>query len=114
MSDPFRSEATSRKYIDLIYTASTTWANLDPSRKIEVSSNLHLMLIGQCKFAQPGDFGTIDSKTGRFEKHDSVYTNEQTTGIAKAYPPLRGENKAYKQVVSRNVRSLDFDVNPQV
>jgi len=60
----FHSTESSRKYIDLIYTASSKWANWDPPKQIKV-----------------GDYGKINKKTGAFEKEDNIYNAKATTGL---------------------------------
>ncbi|TCD66518.1 hypothetical protein EIP91_001294 [Steccherinum ochraceum] len=64
---------SSRKFIDLIYNATTKWANWDPSESY-----------------QAGDFGDIDKETGRFQKQGNIYVDNRTSHIAIQYPKEQG------------------------
>ncbi|KAF9230414.1 hypothetical protein BU15DRAFT_83661 [Melanogaster broomeanus] len=49
----------SRKFVDLILTASSKWANWDPPKSINV-----------------GDYGTISKETGEFEREGNIYSED--------------------------------------
>jgi len=49
----------SRKFVDLILTASSKWANWDPPKSINV-----------------GDFGIISKETGEFEREGNIYSED--------------------------------------
>ncbi|KAJ7834407.1 hypothetical protein B0H13DRAFT_1653272 [Mycena leptocephala] len=54
-------------FSNLIYRCSGKFANWDPSHPIEESfDNLHFLV---------GDFGTVDKKTGEFQKDGNIFTD---------------------------------------
>jgi len=68
-----KPENASRKFVDLIYQASTKYPNWDPPRPIRV-----------------GDYGVIDRKTGGFERAGSIYDESFAQYLPDArrkYPP---------------------------
>ncbi|EKM60622.1 uncharacterized protein PHACADRAFT_189748 [Phanerochaete carnosa HHB-10118-sp] len=65
----FQKSEASRKYVDLIREASSKWANWDPPKTI-----------------QAGDFGTIDKKSGQFERAGNIYRHSKMAEMAENYP----------------------------
>lgn len=86
---------SSRKFIDLIFAASSKWANWDPPKQIRV-----------------GDFGTIDKKTGEFEKEGNIYDDVSTASLTANYPPLMASKDAVFEISSENVRRIEFGLEP--
>ncbi|KAI9458822.1 hypothetical protein F5148DRAFT_315756 [Russula earlei] len=84
-------EHAQRKYIDLIKEASAKWPNWDPSR------NLH-----------PGDFGTVEKKTGDFIVEGNIYTHVDIAKIANQYPPIQAPDVDNFQIPSFEVRGSEI------
>ncbi|KAG1795982.1 uncharacterized protein HD556DRAFT_1234785 [Suillus plorans] len=61
----------SRKYIDLIQSITSKWANWDPPKPINV-----------------GDYGMINNATGEFEWEGNIYTSKTITDIDMTDPAL--------------------------
>jgi len=87
----------SRKYTDLIFSASSKWANWDPPKKIMV-----------------GDYGTVDRKTGQFEKEGNIYEGEATAQLAAKYPPETAAKESFFEISSDTVTRCDLTVAPNV
>ena len=51
-----------------------------------------------------GDYGTVNSKTGQFEKEGNIYEDEATADIACHHPPQKGTPEEYFMVSSTNVK----------
>ncbi|KAJ3724157.1 hypothetical protein DFJ43DRAFT_1158007 [Lentinula guzmanii] len=89
------SPQSSRKFIDLIFAASSKWANWDPPKQIHV-----------------GDYGTIDKKTGEFEKEGNIYEDVTTAEIATAHPPQTAAKDKTFEISSNHVRRTEFSLEP--
>jgi hypothetical protein len=66
----------SRKFIDLILSATSKWANWDPPKPINV-----------------GDYGTISRKTGEFKREGNIYSDHFLSlldkSMVKTWPDLK-------------------------
>lgn len=83
----------SRKYIDLILSACGKWANWDPAIPI----------------AAVGDFGTIDKKTGRFEKKGNILNDERFRNITKGSSVVKPKGTEDPMLVtSKNARKAEL------
>lgn len=63
----------SRKYIELIHSTSSKWANWDPPHLIKV-----------------GDYGTTDRETGKFQREGNIYENSTFAHLTDQRNPLTG------------------------
>ncbi|KAK7678967.1 hypothetical protein QCA50_014746 [Cerrena zonata] len=89
------STYSSRKFIDLIFTASSKWANWDPPKQIKV-----------------GDYGTIQRKTGEFEKEGNIYEDDAMADIVADHPPQIASKDTVFEISSNNVRRVEFGLEP--
>ncbi|KAF8203544.1 hypothetical protein K438DRAFT_1580723 [Mycena galopus ATCC 62051] len=87
----------SRKYIDLIQTASSKWANWDPPHPIKV-----------------GDYGTINAETGEFEKDGNIYEDASTAVLAASHPPETAVPDEKMIIVSDTAQNCEFSLGPHV
>ncbi|KAJ7113159.1 hypothetical protein C8R44DRAFT_797262 [Mycena epipterygia] len=87
----------SRKYIDLIQTASSKWASWDPPHPIKV-----------------GDYGTLDKETGRFEKDGNVYEDAATAAMAVDHQPHLAARDESMVIASESAQKREFSLGPQV
>lgn len=120
----------SRKFVDLIWRSSSKYAPFDPSvASIEVKWRSHRNgfplppppPFSLCKFfsgltrAQVGDYGTVDPKTGCFEKEGNIFSNEAfkplVKGLSTKTLPL-AQNQF--MVVSLNAKQADADVSAKL
>jgi len=92
----FKSGNASRKYSDLIFAAEAKWATWDPTITINV-----------------GDYGTIDKKTGYFEKEGNIYSHPNIVEMAAKHPPVEATKENYMMIQSEDVKGLDFSIGPQ-
>jgi len=95
-TDIHNMKSPSRKYIDLIFRASSKWANWDPPVEIKV-----------------GDYGTIDVETGKFEKEGNIYEEPTTAELVAPHPPQVDSPEKELIVTSRGVKSHEFTLEPQ-
>jgi len=89
----------SRKYIDLVYQASTKWANWDPPVPVKV-----------------GDYGEVDRNTGRFERHGSIYDPAIEAALPaidiQEYTPQHSDPERSMVITSKVASKVALDVNP--
>jgi len=87
----FRTTA-SKTYTDLMWRASAKWANWEPAVPIKV-----------------GDYGSIDSKTGLFERRGSIYDEAIRTSVSgldllRDFPPKAAEPEQ-SMIITSGVKS---------
>ena len=51
-----------------------------------------------------GDYGTINKKSGLFEKEGNIYHDELIPDITTKYPPQKGAKEVTIELVSDSVR----------
>jgi len=91
----FRSrENAQRKYIDLIKRAAAKWPNWDPPRNI-----------------RPGDFGTVNKKTGELIVEGNIYTHPDIAQIACQHRPIRAAEVDHYHINSFEVRQLGVNAD---
>jgi hypothetical protein len=56
---------------------------------------------------QPGDFGTVNKKTGELTVEGNIYVHIDTAQIAKQYPPVESPDVDFYQIPSYEVRPMD-------
>jgi hypothetical protein len=88
---------TSRKFIDLIFHASSKWANWNPPHEIKV-----------------GDYGKLDRQTGEFKRKGNIYEDESMAELVKDHPPKPAAREevyiAASAKVTRNELTLGAEV----
>ncbi|KAJ7479504.1 hypothetical protein FB451DRAFT_161592 [Mycena latifolia] len=87
----------SRKYIDLIQTASSKWASWDPPHPIKV-----------------GDYGTIDRETGRFDKDGNIYDDPATKALMAHHPAEKLAPDEQLVIASETATKRELSLGPQV
>lgn len=87
-----KPELASRKYVDLIFYASSKYGNWDPSKHIQV-----------------GDYGVINRRTGQFEKEGNVFDDPEISGYIKVPigPPDPGPPQETWIICSRSVKNSE-------
>ncbi|KAG1804342.1 hypothetical protein EV424DRAFT_1432490 [Suillus variegatus] len=91
----------SRKFIDLIQSITSKWANWNPDSPIK---------------AQVGDYGMIINATGEFKREGNIYTSEGIINIDMTDPALHPEEKEGDEkfiVKSWGVTTKETDVTPE-
>jgi hypothetical protein len=64
---------------------------------------------------QVGDYGTVNKETGEFLKNGNIYEDDNDlTDVAKAHPPEDEAVGSPFVVMSRDVESRDFEVEPEM
>ncbi|KAG1804341.1 hypothetical protein EV424DRAFT_1647481 [Suillus variegatus] len=89
----------SRKFIDLIQSITSKWANWDPLTEIKV-----------------GDYGMIKNSTGEFDWEGNIYTSEGIIDIDMTDPALHPVEKEGGEkfiVKSWGVTTKETDVTPE-
>jgi len=89
----------SRKFIDLIQSITSKWANWNPDSPIKV-----------------GDYGMIINATGEFKREGNIYTSEGIINIDMTDPALHPEEKEGDEkfiVKSWGVTTKETDVTPE-
>jgi len=81
----------SRKYIDLIHSTSSKWANWNPPNQIKV-----------------GDYGLVNRETGEFEKDGNIYDDEATAELMAHHPPQLGTPENIMIASSRGVKHREL------
>ena len=111
-------ENAQRKYIDLIKEAAAKWPNWDPPRNIRVSivaswSVSFRLSADPSTFPsptkQPGDFGTVNKKTGGLNVEGNIYSHPDIAPIAYKYLPIEGAVVDHYQINSFEVRVSDVN-----
>ncbi|KAJ7842648.1 hypothetical protein B0H14DRAFT_1026643 [Mycena olivaceomarginata] len=87
----------SRKYIDLILTASSKWASWDPPHPIKV-----------------GDYGTVDHETGRFNKDGNVYDDAAIATLAADHPPITAAPDTHMVITAKAAVKREFGLGTDV
>jgi hypothetical protein len=110
-------ENAQRKYIDLIKEAAAKWPNWDPPRNIRVSivapcsvsfrSSVSPLHFPPPRQKQPGDFGTVNKKTGGLNVEGNIYSHPDIAPIANKYLPIAGAVVDHYQINSFEVRVSD-------
>jgi hypothetical protein len=113
----FRSrENAQRKYIDLIKRAAAKCPNWDPPRNIRVSTAsppqplVSFSALSAC-LPQPGDFGTVNKKTGELIVEGNIYTHPDIAQIACQHRPIRAAEVDHYHINSFEVRQLGVNVD---
>ncbi len=120
-------ENAQRKYIDLIQRVAAKWPNWDPPRNIRVSIALPQPLVCFSALStsppsppflsqrkQPGDFGTVNKKTGELIVEGNIYTHPDIAQIARHHRPIRTAEVDHYQINSFEVRDLGVNANAGV
>ncbi|KAL5499233.1 hypothetical protein ACEPAH_1751 [Sanghuangporus vaninii] len=99
---PFRTKKqASRKFIDLVNKAGTIWANWKPSIPIK-----------------PGYYGTIDEKTGEFQKKGDIFSPDfdepEIKGIVNKYLPISAPPVDIQMIRSFDARKITIDPKAHV
>ena len=108
-------ENAQRKYIDLIKEAAAKWPNWDPPRNIRVSIiapwsiSFRLSACPLPQQKQPGDFGTVNKKTGGLNVEGNIYYHPNIAPIAYKYLPIEGAVVDHYQINSFEVRVSDVN-----
>ncbi|EJC99392.1 uncharacterized protein FOMMEDRAFT_170410 [Fomitiporia mediterranea MF3/22] len=84
-----KKERASRKYIDLVKSATDKYASWEPSLPIV-----------------PGDYGLVDRRSGQFEKHGNIYQEEDIKDLTLKYPPETGPEVDDYRIHSTNTRTV--------
>ncbi|KAF9461885.1 hypothetical protein BDZ94DRAFT_1298991 [Collybia nuda] len=92
---------SSRKYIDLIHSTSSKWANWDPPHQIRV-----------WRFV--GDYGVIDKETGVLDKEGNIYDDPATAELVMDYLPIEGAQETKFIISSFGVRYQDLRLEPGI
>lgn len=91
------NHSSSRKFIDLIFKASSKWANWNPPHEIKV-----------------GDYGKLDSKTGEFNREGNIYedttiyNDEHLAKLVKDLPPKAAAREDVYIAASSKVKRGDL------
>jgi len=91
----------SRKYIDLIRKAEGKWASWDPP----------------IPYPEVGDYGTIDSETGKLEKEGNIYDEsfaEFLTDLKETYPPEHATPDEEIVIQSSTAQKIELTAGPEV
>ncbi|KDQ61800.1 hypothetical protein JAAARDRAFT_190520 [Jaapia argillacea MUCL 33604] len=88
-------KSPSRKYVDLILTASSKWGNWDPPRPVQI-----------------GDFAEVNVETGDFEPQGNICTYDfkdpALQAIIARYPPVIRKDKNGWEITWRDAKRGEF------
>jgi len=94
----FESKDASRKFVDLIYKASTKWANWDPPVPIKV-----------------GSYGEVSEKSGAFQAVGNIYDLQSDDGrLLFADPPDVWPMVNEYKICSTDVKWREFNAAPNI
>ncbi|KAF9463819.1 hypothetical protein BDZ94DRAFT_1258086 [Collybia nuda] len=88
---------SSRKYVDLIRSCSSKWANWDPPNEIQV-----------------GDYGVIDRKSGQLEIEGNIYRDGMITSSDVEHRPIRTPKDDKYIISSSGVRFHELNLGPEI
>ncbi|KDQ61837.1 hypothetical protein JAAARDRAFT_55158 [Jaapia argillacea MUCL 33604] len=95
-----KDSQASRKYIDLILSASSKWANWDPPQRVKI-----------------GDYGDVNKDTGEFEPAGNIYDpdfEDRFRPIIAKYPPEKTSVEDRWEIVSKSVKRGELSLGPKV
>ncbi|KAH7907733.1 hypothetical protein BJ138DRAFT_1014043 [Hygrophoropsis aurantiaca] len=97
-------KCSSRKFVDLVFKASSKWANWDPPYPIEC-----------------GHFGIINPETGQLEIYGNIYDESfkkdlrpDLARMLSENPPIKGEVENDFIITTAGVSIKGLDVSPEV
>ena len=62
-----------------------------------------------------GSYGIVDGKTGQFQGRGNIYTNQDIKKqLPDLAPPVIGPGVNNEKIVSKNARTVDFNIGPKV